>query len=68
MAPEVIRGGDGQHYSGPSDVYSFGILLLEMIAGKQPYEERSLAQFIGIVGYYDKHRVDIPDKASKNMR
>ena len=35
LAPEVIRRGKAET---PSDVYSFGIMLFEMLTGKQPYQ------------------------------
>jgi len=34
LAPEVIRRGKAET---PSDVYSFGIMLFEMLTGKQPF-------------------------------
>jgi len=33
-APEVIRG---EHYTESADVYSFGIVMWEVLTGKQPY-------------------------------
>ena len=36
MAPEVIRTGK---YSRASDVWSFGVVLWELLTGQQPYAE-----------------------------
>lgn len=35
MAPEIINGN---HYSYPVDVYSFGILVHEILTGKLPFD------------------------------
>ncbi|GAB6029128.1 hypothetical protein CHUAL_004906 [Chamberlinius hualienensis] len=37
MAPEVIRMQDPNPYSFQSDVYAFGIVLYELVAGQLPY-------------------------------
>lgn len=34
MAPEVIRG---KEYSDKADVWSLGVMLLELLFGKPPY-------------------------------
>lgn len=47
MAPEILRGGK---YETSSDVYSFGILMWEMMTGRIPYKDFSTAQIIGMVG------------------
>ncbi|CAG9823320.1 unnamed protein product [Phaedon cochleariae] len=39
MAPEVIRMQEDQPYSFQSDVYAFGIVLFEMLAGQLPYSQ-----------------------------
>lgn len=48
MAPEVLRG---QEYSTAADVYSFGMILWEMISRKVPFHGYTAIQVIGIVGY-----------------
>ena len=62
MAPEILRGGK---YQCPSDIYSFGILLWEMMTGKIPYKDYSTAQIIGMVGNDDSHHISIPDYRNK---
>lgn len=39
MAPEVIRS---EPYTEKCDVYSFGIILNELITGERPYIEATL--------------------------
>jgi tetratricopeptide (TPR) repeat protein len=39
MSPEQMTGGD---ITGASDIYSFGVVLFEMAAGKLPFDERHL--------------------------
>ena len=51
IAPEVLRG---EEYSRGADVYSFGIILWEMIHRKIPYHDLSAAQVIALVGYGGK--------------
>ncbi len=43
LAPEQIRGGD---ISPASDVYAFGIMLYEMLSGKRPFAELTLATLV----------------------
>jgi len=49
MAPEVL---DGQRYTTSADVYSFGVLLLELFSGVEPYDNDKftspwqIAQFV----------------------
>jgi serine/threonine protein kinase len=38
VAPEILRG---QHYTKSSDIYSFGIIMYEVISGLPPYHDLS---------------------------
>jgi serine/threonine protein kinase len=40
MAPEILRG---EKYEEAADVYSFGVILWEMMTGEIPYMGRSIA-------------------------
>mmetsp|Transcript_41089 Transcript_41089/g.36427 ORF Transcript_41089/g.36427 Transcript_41089/m.36427 type:complete len:111 (-) Transcript_41089:248-580(-) len=51
MAPEIMRE---EGYDEASDVYSYGMILWEMIARKIPYWGMKVTQIVGSVGYGDK--------------
>jgi serine/threonine protein kinase len=40
MAPEILRG---EKYEEAADVYSFGVILWEILSGEIPYQNRSIA-------------------------
>ena len=48
-APEILRE---EEHTQASDVFSFGMILLEMITGEVPHAGRSPAQITGTVGYF----------------
>ncbi|XP_058498322.1 raf-1 proto-oncogene, serine/threonine kinase a isoform X2 [Solea solea] len=51
MAPEVIRMQDKNPYSFQSDVYSYGIVLFELMTGELPYSQIAIRdQIIFMVG------------------
>ncbi|XP_072305029.1 raf-1 proto-oncogene, serine/threonine kinase a isoform X2 [Eucyclogobius newberryi] len=51
MAPEVIRMEDNNPYSFQSDVYSYGIVLFELMTGELPYSQiTNRDQIIFMVG------------------
>ena len=64
MAPEILRG---EKYTQSADVYSFGVILWEMMTGDIPYMGRSIAQITGIVGYY-KESLRVPLQCNNKLR
>lgn len=61
MAPEVMRK---EEYNEFADVYSYGMILWELVTRKVPYFKLRLNQIIGPVGYGDK-QVDIPTQGNE---
>ncbi|EGR32266.1 protein kinase family protein, putative [Ichthyophthirius multifiliis] len=57
MAPEVMRR---EQYQEHSDVYSFGMILWEMLTRNIPYKGMSHQQIYGTVGYDELYEVPIP--------
>lgn len=49
MAPEILRG---ETYTKAADVYSFGVILWELVTGEIPHKGRSHPQIVGSVGYH----------------
>ena len=45
VAPEILRG---QNYTKASDIYSFGIIMYEVISGLPPYHDVSHDEFLAI--------------------
>ena len=64
IAPEVLRG---EEFSQAADVYSFGVILWEMIHRRIPFQDLSAAQVIGIVGYGGK-RLEINRTCPQQVR
>ena len=64
MAPEILRG---EKYTSAADVYSFGVILWEMMTLDIPYKGRSIPQITGMVGYY-KETLKVPQQCNKNLR
>ena len=54
MAPEVLKG---MPYGLGADVWSLGILFFEMLYGFCPYEEKSIANLVGLI---EKSLVSFP--------
>ncbi len=46
MSPEQVRGQDVDHRS---DIFSFGIILYEMLSGKRPFDEASAADVMSAI-------------------
>ena len=61
MAPEIMRE---EVYDEYSDVYSYGMILWEILAGKVPYFSMSVQQIVGSVGYGDD-QVTIPESGNQ---
>lgn len=64
MAPEILRG---ETYEESADVFSFGVILWEMLTGEVPFMNRSVAQILGIVGYFGE-KLSPPHKANKQLK
>ena len=64
MAPEILRG---EKYEEAADVYSFGVIVWEMMTGEIPYMGRSIAQITGVVGYHGE-KLQVPKRCHKNLR
>ena len=58
MAPEVIRGDP--KVDEYADVYSFGVIIWEMLTAKIPYYGLSQQQIAGLVGYDENHQLEPP--------
>lgn len=64
MAPEILRG---EKYTTSADVYSFGVILWEMLTSDIPWKGRSQAHITGMVGYY-KETLKVPNQCNKDLR
>ncbi|KAM0841293.1 hypothetical protein ACQ4PT_059130 [Festuca glaucescens] len=56
MAPEVLRSEPSNE---KSDVFSYGVVLWELVTQKVPWDTLNTMQVIGVVGLMD-HRLEIP--------
>lgn len=57
MAPEVLRN---ERSNEKSDVFSFGVILWELMTQSIPWSDLNSLQVVGVVGFMDR-RLDIPE-------
>jgi predicted Ser/Thr protein kinase len=65
LAPETLERGD---YTEASDIYSFGMVLWEIVTGKQPYADKKEADIISYVvdkGQRETFPAEMPDVYQK---
>ncbi|KAK6935342.1 Serine-threonine/tyrosine-protein kinase, catalytic domain [Dillenia turbinata] len=58
MAPEVLRNEPSNE---KSDVFSFGVILWELMTESIPWNHMNSLQVVGVVGYMDR-RLDLPEE------
>ncbi|KAL2610064.1 hypothetical protein R1flu_028637 [Riccia fluitans] len=63
MAPEVLRD---EQSNEKSDVYSYGVVLWELITMQQPWSGMSPAQVVGAVGFQNR-RLQIPKEVNPQI-
>ncbi|PSS11436.1 Serine/threonine-protein kinase [Actinidia chinensis var. chinensis] len=57
MAPEVLRNEPSNE---KSDIFSFGVILWELMTGSIPWKHLNSLQVVGVVGFMDR-RLDLPE-------
>lgn len=55
-APEILRG---EKFENAADVYSFGMIIWEMLTGSKPYQDIPKSHLVGIVGYDSNHKLEL---------
>lgn len=55
-APEILRG---EKFENAADVYSFGMIIWEMLTGSKPYQDIPKSHLVGIVGYDCNHKLEL---------
>jgi serine/threonine-protein kinase len=64
MSPEQING---QSLDARSDLFAFGILLYEMLAGRHPWERRSVVDTLHAILHDDPPPIDVSPSDSANV-
>ncbi|KAJ0775261.1 putative protein kinase TKL-CTR1-DRK-2 family [Helianthus annuus] len=63
MAPEVLRNEPSNE---KSDVFSFGIILWELVTQSVPWSNMNPLQVVGVVGFMDR-RLDLPEDLDPSL-
>ncbi|KAM0030047.1 putative protein kinase TKL-CTR1-DRK-2 family [Helianthus debilis subsp. tardiflorus] len=63
MAPEVLRNEPSNE---KSDVFSFGIILWELVTRSVPWSNMNPLQVVGVVGFMDR-RLDLPEDLDPSL-
>ncbi|KAJ1376147.1 Serine-threonine/tyrosine-protein kinase, catalytic domain [Sesbania bispinosa] len=63
MAPEVLRNEPSNE---KSDVFSFGVILWELMTQSIPWKNLNSLQVVGVVGFMDR-RLDLPEGLDPNI-
>ena len=58
MAPEILRG---EKYDEASDVFSFGMVIWEILTEQIPYNDLSIQQIVGSVGFDFTQKLILPE-------
>ena len=61
MAPEYAMGGI---YSEKSDVFSFGVLVLEIVSGKKNTSFQNQEKHLSLLGYVSVYGLSISNRIS----
>ena len=65
LAPEILRG---EPCTEASDVFAFGMLLWDMVNAPPPLENRSLAQYFGIMAYDKLFSLPAPTRVPSHLK
>ncbi|KAL8150459.1 hypothetical protein V2J09_020267 [Rumex salicifolius] len=63
MAPEILRNEPSNE---KSDVFSFGVVLWELVTVSIPWNNLNFVQVVGVVGFMDR-RLDIPESVDPRI-
>jgi eukaryotic-like serine/threonine-protein kinase len=65
MSPEQVRGQNVDHRT---DIFSFGVILFEMIAGRRPFEGATAADLMSAILHHDPPEVELPPSLNGIVR